>query len=1109
MLTRPEAYFRGTSIDNLPKPRRRLYYPHSLPARFPRRATAFDTSSQILLSRGVAGLDPEQTEQSDSNPAIPPLIILENASLHILYVGLSSAPEVTGLAGDRATRFGMGPLEMDPEKKHEAPVASNDPQAPIRPKASPRSTPSNSVHGSFSFRVASDQSDSAIPSSGEVSPIRGRTLVRIPPHERLEHRAMTRIQAVPHVGDLDHITMRQRMLSRDLSDEPEDFDGCYMEPLPFERFRFSLSEELHRTATFNGSIDLTGFGGHRDTFAVLGLRHMQIRGPELPATFFQRLLGYIDFEQYLAVRLSCRSWSAGITLARPLIMPPVCKIPTELLENIYAYLSPVDLNAARHTCRAWMIGSLEERLLTRTLKDGGWWRAAKADMDLQEELKGHRTADSTNEEWLLSKRLATECSLQPSWTGNGLSNNASISSGRQSNHAGVTLTSETDFSELSTGHNPSGLGQHGSGVHFTVSVCCNYLLVTEGCLIYIYSLRDNMSTSHPRGGHLWPVTTVINPHRVLAVSMDTSSRRFAVAALLEGQVGLVCDLHENIPSSSQRQSTPQVLSTITRDCRPSVFSSVSAAEPVATEAIPPLEHATFEPSLSDRAFARAIAEASLPEVHGARDIRTLWRMDDPLVAPEPGPYRDHSSNTGYIPRDFSSNAGYILFETGIRSIYRNLCSAEDPPRSVAICPQRRCVAFGCSAGIELHWIDALTGQDLNRWFPLTAPSDCLYFLRPRPGVDSGKKLRLISSACHPMEKEGLGGRFFPDTSTNVAVRQSMNWDEGLSGPNAWDAWRRVGWCDHYRAVPISDGWNILFTDPMEGNLCLGTDAPPGPGATKLIRRFVFTGPTELGETVVPRVYAAGGELRWGVRVVVGYGEAIWLFVVPPDIFFGHRNKTAERQDVSDRNAVEEPMRIEGVHIGNMPGLVDLAIDSSGGDLTVWTFAVDGMAYVWQITGRQQSVKKRIVFKDGTVTALEDADGDSYMFNTSQAAVHFDGAAPLRPTHTGATSLQLSMQPSTHNFLPGRHDRIIDRDGDISMPDVHADEDEGYVSGDAELARAGGAFAIHAPALWGSWSEDDADWVPDYLAQTGGEIEDEGLGVDVLELTRVEVEVLSA
>lgn len=913
---------------------------------------------------------------------------------------------------------------------------------------------------------------------------------------------MTRLQSGPNVGHLDSSTMRQRILSQDLSNEPEDVDYCYMEPLPFERFRFSLSEELHRASTFDSSIDLTNFGGHRDTFAILGLHRMQIQAPELPAAFFQRLLHYLDFEEYLAVRLSCHCWSAGITLARPLMMPPVCQLPTEILEKVYACLSPVDLNAARHTCRAWMIGSLEERLLKKVLKQGGWWRAAKADMELHEELNGHRTDDSINEEWLLSKRLATECSLRLDWTGNGISQDLPSLLDRRFNRAGIVLASEIDFSELSTGHHPSHMEntQHGSAVHFTVSVCCKFLLVTDGSLIHIYALRDSVLTSQPHGGHLSPVTTVICPHRVLAVSMDTSSNRFAVAALLEGRVGLVCDLHENALSSSRRRSTTQALSSFTRECGPSTYSSASSGEPLVTEASSPHKYSTIRTSSDDRALARTFAEASLPEVHGARDIRTSWRMDDPLVSPEPGLSQGSSTKTGYIP-----------LESGIRYIYHNLCSADDSPRSVAICPQRRCVAFGCSAGIELHWIDALTGQDLNRWFPLTVPSEFLYFLPPRPGVDSAKKLRLISSACHPKEKEELGRRFFPCVSTDAAGDQDMTWDEGLSDPNAWDnMWRGSGWCDHYRAVPISDGWNVLFTDTAQGNLCLGTDAPPGGGATKLVRRFIFQGPTEFGETIVPRVYTAGSELRWGVRVVAGYEEVIWLFVVPPDIFFGHQDKTAERQDA---NGLEEPTRIQGVKIGDMQGLVDLAVDTSCGSLTIWSLAVNGMAYVWQIAGRNQSVEKKIVLKDGTVTAMKDADGDTYMFN--QAAVHFDGATPLPPTRTGDTTcLDPSLQPSTHIFLPQFHDHVIHHEcatEDTAMPDAGAWEDEGYASGgddnNNELMQAGGTFAIHAPPLWGRWSEEDADWVPDYLAEMGGDIEDEGLGVDVLELTRLEVEIL--
>lgn len=203
----------------------------------------------------------------------------------------------------------MDPLELDSTRELEPLAVSNNVDTPLRPKASPRSTPSpTSVRSSF----PSHQSRSATSSGEEGSPIRGRTLVRVPAHERPEL-----LQASSHSGDPYIATMRQRFLSQDLSNEPEDLDRCYMEPLPFERFRSSLSEELHKVATFNSSIDLTNFGGHRDTFAVLGLRRMQIQGPELPATFFRRLLHYINFQEYLAVRLSCRYWSAGTYISEP------------------------------------------------------------------------------------------------------------------------------------------------------------------------------------------------------------------------------------------------------------------------------------------------------------------------------------------------------------------------------------------------------------------------------------------------------------------------------------------------------------------------------------------------------------------------------------------------------------------------------------------------------------------------------------------------------------------------------------------------------------------------------------------------------------------------
>jgi len=1080
-------------------------------------------SSQILLSRGIAGLDPEQARSE--LPAASLVTFLENPTIHILSIGPSIPSDITRYAGTPAAQETLhssfnndsntevritGTLatprrprnhqrtSIQLEAPQPPPMSATladqiDTDAPLRSNASPRSTPTASKQSSFSYRLSSGHlSPNEVPSA-EQSPTRGRTLVRTPAHERRRARSTAgRLTGLRPV-DFDNTFMQQRLMSKDLTAEPDEMFDSIREPLPVgvERFPGSLSEELYKAATWGTEIDVSRFGDHRDTFAILGLRQLQDRRLALPSAFFDHVLPYIDFATYLAIRLSCRCWSASITRARPISWPSVSMLPAEVLENVLARLDPVDFDAARHTCRAWMIASLEERLLAKMLKIGGWWGAAMADMQLLEDRGEQSRVDTVNREWLQSKRLATECSLRPDWTGNGALESASlVSFGHSTSMTGLKITSETDFSELSNSYSPFNNTGHGAALHFTVSVCNKFLMAAEGCVIYIYSLRDNSSASHEYGGHLSPFTTLVCPHRVLAVSMDTSSGRFAIAALLESRVGMVCDLHEGT-LNPQCQSRSRTLHSTTRDFRSTPYSPSSSGERIMTEGAPPYVYDTSHDELtdfrgsypSDRARAQATAEGILPESNGARSSPTSWTIDDPLTAMSAA---SGASLSGPI-------TGFLSIQGGSRSIYRNLCSAEDPPRSVAICPQRRCVAFGCSAGIELHWIDALTGQDLNRWFPLTTPSDFLYFLPPRPGVDSAKKLRLISSACHSKEKNGLQGRFFPGNAE--ARYHGMSWDEGITDTAAWNnAWRGGGWCDHCRAVPVSDGWNVLFTDPEKGTLSLGSDAPPGAGATKLVRRFVLVGPTdENGGAIVPRVYASGGELRWGVRIVAGYGDAIWLFVVPPDDF-PTVDKKPDNQDAGVHEGTETgdntSVRIEGKEIGKVPGLVDVAVDSTAGNLTVWAFAADGMAYVWQMEGRLQPISKRVILQDGFIVPVDDEGGDTFMHNYSTRAVHFDGTTSARPSPPAPYAPQ---------------DHIIDSDGDVAMPD--ADYDEGYASGNDEFTQAGGIFAIHAPPIWGSWSEDDAGWVPEYLRSHGEGIEDRGLGIDLLELTRLDVEVL--
>jgi hypothetical protein len=86
-------------------------------------------------------------------------------------------------------------------------------------------------------------------------------------------------------------------------------------------------------------------------------------------------------------------------------------------------------------------------------------------------------------------------------------------------------------------------------------------------------------------------------------------------------------------------------------------------------------------------------------------------------------------------------------------------------------------------------------------------------------------------------------------------------------------------CDHYRAIPLSDGYHVLFIDPANGLLTLGCDAPLG-GPTKLLRKITFIPPEQKA---VPRLYRAASDLFQGVRIIVSYGDSLVLYSVPPDV----------------------------------------------------------------------------------------------------------------------------------------------------------------------------------------------------------------------------------
>ena len=199
---------------------------------------------------------------------------------------------------------------------------------------------------------------------------------------------------------------------------------------------------------------------------------------------------------------------------------------------------------------------------------------------------------------------------------------------------------------------------------------------------------------------------------------------------------------------------------------------------------------------------------------------------------------------------------------------------------------------------------------------------------------------------------------------------------------------------------------MLYTDPTDGSLCLGSDAPLG-GPTKLIRKAVFVPPTvgDDGSASLMSCYSAGQDLEWGVRIVAAHRDGrLILYNVPADVF-SHIRHLCSGPDVWDEGAgviaqsdllmddvlsahpntwsdpimanaaarsefFENPLRtiqIMGVEIGHVGRDIvdDVAVNTSHGGIRVWVFCRSGLARLLDIyVNSDHLVRQRFVGSDG-------------------------------------------------------------------------------------------------------------------------------------------------
>lgn len=645
-------------------------------------------------------------------------------------------------------------------------------------------------------------------------------------------------------------------------------------------------------------------------------------GPEKPLTVF--------------AQHDCANLASGSS-------PPAANIaPAEILLQIYSMLTPWDFDNARRTCSQWMRVSLNGKLLEGMLKRAGWWDAYRQEAERQRLRR--RPSSEESSVWRMSKRFATECLL----------------SGRKANveKSGFFKSGIIDFSGLSkemtskarrystraitkTARNGSS---HVSST-FSVSSCSNYVLVTTGCMIYVFRLLGkrvrSMLSAELADADLEPISSIECPFDVISATFDTTTPRFVVAALLQNRVGMVCDVETPgfaPPAASPASNTPSPKNT---------------------------GHQQGPPKMS----------------------RT-------------------SHSTPHF--------------------YYDVCSEYHPPRTIALYPGRRCVAFGCAGGIEIHWVDETTHQDQRRHFPMSQPSEILHFLSSTQ--ENPSEFRLISSlagpgvyecACRqsPYSDHPKKCQFHLLTDIHSLSRRSPTNTSSLSLVRATH-------CHHYRAVPINDGYHIIFVEPRTGLLCIGSDTPIG-GPTSLTRAFVCVppfgnDPTEsLKEAQVPTVFTVGSDFSWGLRVVAAYQDRIVLYSIPLDVFnvirkerqsqgegvmgdsdlardwFVDSERFRKRHEslVQDQNgdwefllsvsygptAMMWPFKIYGKEIGRVENVVELALQSANGGARAWAFDGSGEAHVFDIDTLSSTARSAAESPCKRVTVSADGSLESSRF----------------------------------------------------------------------------------------------------------------------------------
>jgi hypothetical protein len=195
--------------------------------------------------------------------------------------------------------------------------------------------------------------------------------------------------------------------------------------------------------------------------------------------------------------------------------------------------------------------------------------------------------------------------------------------------------------------------------------------------------------------------------QVLSVTVDANPERFVIAAILEDRIGLYIDMLGKSGHGRLTASSPWE--------RAGTLNNASAASaPVMNLGIGDGAGASEVPvgDLDELSLnADSIGETSF--LHQSVEIVTQRTWAEYFHTPRAhlrGIRQLTASRNGVWPStlyftDKGKGKGKKSEAKSLPQImYRNVCTENDPPISIALSPTRQCVAFGCKAGVELYWV---------------------------------------------------------------------------------------------------------------------------------------------------------------------------------------------------------------------------------------------------------------------------------------------------------------------------------------------------------------------------------------------------------------------